>query len=415
VSTPRTSRSAIALGVLCCALGAASTAAAQELTFSLVQRGKVLVDAGDCLPCHTRDESKPFAGGRAIETPFGTIYSPNITPDRDTGIGAWSAEEFYQALHTGIGPDGTRLYPAFPYPYFTKMPRGDVMAVRAYLNTLQPIASTRPDNKLTWPLNHRVFMSGWNRLFFTPGTFTPDPARSAEWNRGAYLVEGPGHCGACHTPKNAFGGDKSGEALRGGQLQDWFVPNISNDFHNGLGSWNADEIAEYLKTGRNAKSGASALMSEVVTHSTAKMSDADLHAIATYLKTVPGTADRQAVATPDRSVMDAGKAIYLDSCSACHRSDGGGVAHMFPPLAHNAGVQSDDPTTVLRMILQGARTAVTDPRPTPSSMPAYGWKLDDAQVAAVATYVRNTWGNTAPAVSAEQVRSLKTRLAAVTL
>ena len=412
--TRHTPRSAVALVALCGMLGAASTAAAQEQSFSLVQRGKALVDAGDCLPCHTKDEAKPFAGGRAIETPFGTIYSPNITPDRDTGIGAWSDEEFYQALHNGIGPDGTRLYPAFPYPYFTKMPRSDVMAVRAYLNTLQPIASTRPDNKLTWPLNHRVLMSGWNRLFFTPGTFTADPARSAEWNRGAYLVEGPGHCGACHTPKNALGGDKSGEALRGGQLQDWFVPNISNDSRNGLGAWSADEIAEYLKTGRNGKSGASALMSEVVTHSTAKMSDADLHAIATYLKSMPGTAERQAVAAPDRAAMDAGKAIYLDSCAACHRSDGGGVAHMFPPLARNANVQSDDPTTVLRMILQGGRTAVTDPRPTPSSMPAYGWKLDDAQVAAVATYVRNAWGNTAPAVSAEQVGSLKTRLTAVT-
>ena len=407
-------RSTAALAALCCTLGAASVAVAQEQSFSLVQRGKTLVDAGDCLPCHTKDETKPFAGGRAIETPFGTIYSPNITPDRDTGIGAWSDEEFYQALHNGVGPDGTRLYPAFPYPYFTKMPREDVMAVRAYLNTLQPIASARPDNKLTWPLNHRVFMSGWNRLFFTPGAFTPDPARSAEWNRGAYLVEGPGHCGACHTPKNAFGGDKSGEALRGGQLQDWFVPNISNDSHNGLGAWSADEIVEYLKTGRNGKSGASALMSEVVTHSTAKMSDADLRAIATYLKTMPGSAEPQAVAAPDRAVMDAGKAIYLDSCSACHRSDGGGVAHMFPPLARNANVQSDDPTTVLRMILQGARTAVTDPRPTPSSMPAYGWKLDDAQVAAVATYVRNAWGNAAPAVSAEQVGSLKTRLTAAT-
>ena len=289
---------------------------------AIVLAGAARQGAGRCrrLPaCHTKDESKPFAGGRAIETPFGTIYSPNITPDRDTGIGAWSDEEFYQALHDGIGPDGTRLYPAFPYPYFTKMPRDDVMAVRAYLNTLQPIASTRPDNKLTWPLNHRVFMSGWNRLFFTPGTFTPDPARSAEWNRGAYLVEGPGHCGACHTPKNALGGDKSGEALRGGQLQDWFVPNISNDSRNGLGAWSADEIVEYLKTGRNAKSGASALMSEVVTHSTAKMSDADLHAIATYLKSMPGTAERQAVAAPDRAVMDAGKAIYLDSCSACHQ------------------------------------------------------------------------------------------------
>jgi mono/diheme cytochrome c family protein len=403
----------VAAGLLAAGLGWILPAAAQEQSFSQVQRGKVLVDAGDCLACHTQNDSKPFAGGRAVETPFGTIYSPNITPAPETGIGRWSDEDFYQAMHTGVGPDGTKLYPAFPYPYFTKMPRDDVMAVRAYLNTLQPIESARPDNKLTWPLNHRVFMNGWNLMFFTPGTFAPDPSRSAEWNRGAYLVEGPGHCGACHTPKNALGGDKSDEALRGGQIQNWFVPNISNDPRTGVGSWSADEIVEYLKTGRNARSGAAALMSDVVTHSTAKMSDADLQAIAIYLKSVPAAPERK-VAAPDRAVMEAGEAIYLDSCSACHRSDGNGVAHMFPPLAKNANVQSDDPTTLIRMILQGARTAVTDQRPTPSSMPAYGWKLDDGRVAAVATYVRNAWGNSAPAVSAAQVRSLKTQLAAVT-
>ena len=156
-------------------------------------------------------------------------------------------------MHAGIGPDGTRLYPAFPYPYFTKMTRDDVMAVRAYLNTLQPIARMRPDSKLTWPLNHRVFMRGWDWMFFTPGTFAPDPNRSAQWNRGAYLAEGPGHCGACHTPKNALGGDKSGEELGGGHIQNWLVPNITNDAHNGIGAWSPDEIVEYLKTGRNAK------------------------------------------------------------------------------------------------------------------------------------------------------------------
>ncbi len=405
--------STFALAAVCC-IGVAAPAAAFEPSFALLERGKALVDAGDCLACHTADESKPFAGGRPIETPFGTIYSPNITPDRDTGIGSWSDEDFYQAMHAGIGPDGTRLYPAFPYPYFTKMTRDDVMAVRAYLNTLQPIARTRPDNKLTWPLNHRVFMRGWDWMFFTPGTFVPDSNRGAQWNRGAYLVEGPGHCGACHTPKNVLGGDKSGEELGGGQIQNWFVPNITNDAHDGVGAWSPDEIVEYLKTGRNAKSGASALMSEVVTHSTAKMSDDDLQAIAAYLMGMPGRSGEKTAAAPDQAVMDAGKAVYLDSCAACHRSDGGGVARMFPPLAKNANVQSSDPTTLVRMILQGARTAVTDQTPTPSSMPAYGWKLDDGEVAAVATYVRNAWGNSAPAVSPDEVRSLKTRLAATT-
>ena len=164
------------------------------------------------MSCHTRENGKPFAGSRPIETPFGTIYSPNITPDRDTGIGAWSDDDFYRAMHAGIGPDGKRLYPAFPYPYFTKMTRDDVLAIRAYLNTLPAVSRRRPDPDLTWPLQHRVFMRGWDWLFFKEGSFAPDPQKSAEWNRGAYLVEGAGHCGACHTPKNVLGGDKTSEA-----------------------------------------------------------------------------------------------------------------------------------------------------------------------------------------------------------
>lgn len=243
---------------------AIAPAAAGEQSFEQVQRGKALVDASDCVACHTQDQKKPFAGGRPIETPFGTLYSPNITPDRETGIGAWSDDDFYRAMHEGIGPDGTRLYPAFPYPYFTKMKHDDVLAIRAYLNTLEPIANPRPANKLQWPLNYRVFMRGWDLLFFKPGTFMPRTDKTEEWNCGAYLVEGPGHCGACHTPKNLLGADKRSEALQGGKIQNWSAPSITNDQRNGIGSWSVGEIAEYLKTGRNARSGATGLMSEVV-------------------------------------------------------------------------------------------------------------------------------------------------------
>jgi mono/diheme cytochrome c family protein len=390
------------------ASGWSGNSSAQEQSFTQIQRGKALVDAGDCIACHTNDPKKPFAGGRPIETPFGIIYSSNITPDRDTGIGAWSDEDFYRAMHEGVGPDGTKLYPAFPYPYFTRMTRDDVMAVRAYLNTLPPVRNPRPANKLTWPLNYRILINGWNMMFFTPGEFKPDPDKSAEWNRGAYLVQGAGHCGACHTEKNFLGADKS-HALQGGQIQNWFAPNITSDRKTGIGAWSEAEIVEYLKTGRNRHSGASALMSEVVTDSTSKMSDKDLKAIAVYLKDVPGAGDNTPVA-PDKSVMNAGQAIYLDSCAACHGSDGKGSPHMFPPLAKNANVQSGDPTTVIRAIVEGIQTAQTDARPTASAMPAYGWKLNDAQIAAVATYVRNNWGNAAPAVSSGQVQSLKKQL-----
>lgn len=403
---------AASIAVVSFALGPLSPATAQEQSYAKVSLGKALTDAGDCLSCHTLDAKKPFAGGRPIETPFGTIYSPNITPDPDTGIGAWSDEDFYTAMHTGIGPDGTRLYPAFPYPYFTKMTRDDVMAIRAYLNTVQPVANPRPENKLTWPLNYRGFMFGWNTMFFEEGEYAPNPDKSAQWNRGAYLVQGPGHCGACHTGKNLLGGDKS-EFLQGGQIQNWFAPNITSDRKVGIGAWTADEIVEYLKTGRNARTGAAALMSEVVSNSTSKMSDDDLKAIAAYLKDVPGAGEKTAAA-PDKAVMNAGQAIYVDSCSACHGSDGKGTPHMFSPLAGNANVQSEDPTTVMRVIVEGAQTVQTDQRPTASAMPAYGWKLRDGDVAAVATYVRNAWGNTAAAVSAEQVRSLKEQTSAVT-
>jgi mono/diheme cytochrome c family protein len=392
------------LGIL-----AAVPAVADELSFAQVERGKYLAAAGDCQSCHTAPAGRPFAGGRAVATPFGTIYSPNLTPDRDTGIGNWSEEDFYQAMHSGLAPDGQRLYPAFPYPYFSKMTREDVLAIRSYLQTLAPITNKRPPLEIVWPLRYRVFMRGWNWMFFTPGTFEPNPEKSAEWNRGAYLVSGAGHCGACHTPKNMLGGDKSSEDLAGGQLQDWFAPQIANGERSGLASWSADDIVEYLKTGRNAMSGATGLMAEVVANSTSKLTDADLHAIAVYVKDrsapTPGTP-----AKPEQKVVDAGRAIFADSCAGCHQGSGEGVARMFPPLKHNANVQSADPTSVVRVIVEGARTVATKARPTPFAMPAFDWKLNDDEIAAVATYVRTAWGNEAPVVTADQVRSLRKNL-----
>jgi mono/diheme cytochrome c family protein len=387
-------------------------ALAADTSFSQLQHGRDLVNAGDCVACHTADKGKPFAGGRAIETPFGTIYSPNLTPDQETGIAAWSDNDFYRAMHDGRRPDGARLYPAFPYPYFTKMTRSDVAAVRAYLNTLQPVRSPRRASTLKWPLNHRIVMTGWNWMFFRPGTFKPEPAKSADWNRGAYLVEGAAHCGACHTPKNALGADKTSEALQGGVIQDWFAPKLANNMHDGTGAWSVEDIAEYLKTGRNSHSGATGLMAEVVQDSTSKLTDGDLKAIATYIKDVDGGPNPPIPPPPpkDDKKMSAGEAIFSDSCSACHAPDGTGVPRMFPPLAGNANVQSRDPTSVIRVILQGAQTAPTDKAPTPFSMPSFDWKLKDDQIAAVASYVRNSWGNSAPPVGADQVRSLRKSL-----
>ncbi|HET7848201.1 MAG TPA: cytochrome c [Pseudolabrys sp.] len=398
-------------------LGAAAYAA--ETSYAQLQRGKLLVDAGDCVSCHTSKNGTPFAGGRPIETPFGIIYSPNITPDRETGIGAWSETEFYNAMHFGISPKGNRLYPAFPYPYFTKIARQDISAIREYLDTLPPAKSPlavsanngHRMNGLIWPLSYRFFMRGWNWLFFDAGEFKPNPQKSAEWNHGAYLVQGAAHCGACHTPKNPLGGDETSQRLQGGAIQNWFAPQIAGDMRSGTGAWSVDDIVEYLKTGRNKYSGAAALMSEVVSNSTSKLPDADLHAIAVYIKDTPGAAVA-AGSKPEQKIMAAGKAIFDDSCAACHQANGKGVPHMFPPLAHNANVQSSDPTTIIRVILEGAQTVPTSARPTASSMPAFNWKLSDDQIAAVANFVRNSWGNSAPAVSATQVADMRKQLQA---
>jgi mono/diheme cytochrome c family protein len=332
-----------------------------------------------------------------------------LTPDRETGLGSWSKEDFWRAMHLGVRPDGARLYPAFPYPNFTNLTRDDVDAIWAYLSTLTAVRNKPPENELTWPLNYRIFLRGWNLLFFTPGEFKPDPGKSAVWNRGAYLVEGAGHCGACHTAKNLFGADRSSAYLQGGALQNWFAPSIANAKRVGIGSWSEDDIVEYLKTGRNSMTGATGIMAEVITNSTSRLDDADLRAIATYLKDVAG-GDEQKPAAPHQSVMDSGKRIYEDSCAACHRDSGEGVAHMFPALKGNSNVQSRDPTTVIRVILDGARMVATDARPTPSSMPAYNWKLSDKEIAAVATYVRNSWGNAASEVGADDVGSLRKEL-----
>jgi len=391
-----------------------NAAVADQTSFAQIERGRYLAAAGDCTACHTAKGGRAFAGGLPIETPFGVIYSPNITPDRDTGIGAWSDDEFYRALHQGIAANGDYLYPAFPYPWFTKVSRNDALAIRAFLGTLDAVRAERPKAALTWPLGYREVMLGWNDLYFTAGEFSPDPQKPAAWNRGAYLVEGLGHCGACHTQANMFGAAETGEALQGGRLQDWYAPSLAGELGSGLASWSADDIVQFLQTGRNGKTAAYGPMAEVITDSTSKLSDADLAAIATYLKDRPVPAAQKQAYQPDPKLLRAGEAVYLDNCSACHRSNGEGVAETFPALKADAAVQGTDPTTIIRLILDGVHTVATDTRPTPFSMPAFGWKLSDEQIAAVASYIRSNWGNASSPVSLSEVRSMRQSLPAST-
>jgi mono/diheme cytochrome c family protein len=398
-------RAILAVGLLCTAFtfGKAQAGPSAET----VARGKALTEAADCASCHTADPSKPFAGGKRIDTPFGGIYSPNLTPDRDTGIGAWSDDDFYRSLHDGVARDGSRYYPAFPYPNFTKLIRDDVLAIRAYLATLMPVDNSPPPPQLRWPFNYRALMRVWNFLFFRPGTFEPNRQKSAEWNRGAYLVEGAAHCGACHTPKNFFGADRRGRAFSGGRVQGWFAPRLDNAERSGLKSWSAEDIVEYLQSGRNGRSHAGGLMAEVVVNSTSKMSDADVRAIAVYLKNLPEGAPEPEVTPPPQAEMTAGAALYAHACIACHEADGSGAPRIYPPLPGNANLLSADPSSTLRIILDGAQTVTTPRAPNTGSMPAYAKQLTDQQIADVANYIRNSWGNAAPLVTPAQVKSAR--------
>jgi mono/diheme cytochrome c family protein len=402
VQGPLRLRRAILAGALLCSASVFEGARA-EPSAETIARGKAMATAADCMGCHTTDPSKPFAGGKRIDTPFGAIYSANLTPDRDTGIGAWSDAEFLQALRNGIGRDGSRYYPAFPYPNFTKMIRDDIFAVRAYLATLPPVRNTPPRPQLRWPLNYRVVMRLWNYLFFQPGIFEPDQSKSPAWNRGGYLVTGAAHCGACHTPKNIFGADRRGRAFGGGQVAGWFAPRLDGAARSGLKSWSTQDIVEYLSSGRNGKSHADGLMAEVVVNSTSKMSDGDISAIATYLKDLPAGTPEPEVTPPSAADMATGKAVYARACIACHEANGSGAPRIYPPLPGNALLQSADPLSTVRIILDGAQTVTTPRAPNPGSMPAYAKQLSDQEIADVANYIRNSWGNAAPLVTPGQV------------
>jgi mono/diheme cytochrome c family protein len=375
--------------------------------FKQIERGRYLAIVGDCGACHTLPDSGAlFAGGRPIETPFGTLLAPNITPDTATGIGAWSDDEFINSLTKGRGRNGTHLYPAMPYNYYTKVTHDDALAIRAYLNTVPVVHNSVHSNQLPFPFNIRLSMLAWNKLFFTPGTFRPDPRKSEEWNRGAYLTEGLGHCGACHTPKNLLGGDKASRRFRGYALQGWFAPDITNDRRRGLGGWSVEDVAAYLKTGHTGTAAATGLMAETIGNSTSQLSDADLKAIAVYLKDEPGPGNDQNQQTPVASSdapMKVGAKIYADECAACHGANGKGVSGLFPALDGSAVVQQVDATSLMHVVLRGARTVATDAAPTAAGMPQFGWFLKDDEVAAVLTYIRNAWGNAASSVTAGEV------------
>lgn len=379
-------------------------------SYNLVEKGRYLTTLGDCTACHTVPGKPLFSGGVILDTPFGKLAGANITPDPVNGIGRWSFDDFQNAMSKGHGLDGKRLYGAMPFTAYTKVTRDDNLAIWAYLRTVDASDNKVETNQLPFPFNVRTSLIGWNLINFKEGEFKANPQKSEQWNRGAYLVEGLGHCGTCHTPKNLIGGDKNDQFLTGANLQHWVAPNITSTGADGLGAWNENDIVQYLKTGANRFDIASGPMAEEVEHSSQHWTDEDLMAVAVYLKDGAQPAETPKPLAANDPAMVAGKAIYADRCSACHTPTGEGVERLFPKLAMAPLVNSNDPSSLIRVVLAGNRAGATDAAPTAPAMPAFGWNLSDENVADVLTYVRNTWGNAAAPVSAANVKEVREAL-----
>jgi len=388
-----------------------SFAAMPALAQDRVASGRYQAVLGDCAGCHTAPGEKPMAGGMILQTPFGKIAVPNITPDRETGLGSWTEADFRRAMREGVSPGGKRLYPAMPYPAYARMPDADISALWAYLKTLTPVRHAVEPNLLPFPYNIRTLMAGWNWFYPSPVGFAPTAGKTAEWNRGAYLVTGPGHCGACHTAKTFLGADRA-KAFTGASLQGWFAPEITGAKPHGIGNWSTDDIVTYLKSGWNTHAAATGPMVEVVENSTSQMTDADLRAIAVYLKDQPAGSDIRSGTrvTAGDPAMQAGGKLYQDNCVGCHGWDGKGETLIFPPLAGNAILLQPSAESLTRVVLEGAQAAGTKSAPTAPAMPSFAWKLNDGEVAALLTYIRNSWGDDAAPVTAASVAKIRANL-----
>ena len=385
--------------------GFSSTALAADA--DLIERGKYLTDAADCVACHTTSGGKPFAGGVEFKLPFGSLYSPNITPDEETGIGSWSDEDFVRALHSGVGKDGKHYYPAFPYTSYTLMPEDEVLAIKAYLSSLEPVKNTPPENTLSFPFNQRWGMVFWNMLFLDDERFEPEPEQSEQWNRGAYLVQGPGHCAECHTPRNLFQALDSSQPLAGNLVQDWQAYNISSDEVHGIGAWSEAELVSYFSKGHAAGKGVAAgPMGEVVSNSLRHLEQSDLSAMATYLlSTEPQSAgiarpEVKQLSMPTAEEAGLGSKVFADSCASCHRWDGKGTQS---PIASLAGLKTvNDPaaTNLLGILLTGHSNPEQQ---VDQRMPRFAENYSDPELAALSSFVLQHFGQSGGSVSAEQV------------
>ncbi len=412
------------LAVAFLVLGSATFAQAQQAAAPAAppsDKGEYLARAGDCIACHSVPGGKPFAGGLKMGTPLGAIYSTNITPDPETGIGTYTLEDFDRAVRGGIAKDGHRLYPAMPYPSYAKITDGDLRALYDFfMKEVPPVKQANKPSEITGIKSMRWPLAIWDWFFAGKGVYVAKPEHDAAWNRGAYLVEGLGHCGACHTARGwAFQekalDDRSALYLQGAELDAWSAPDLRGDVRTGLGGWSQEELATFLKTGHNMKGTAFGSMLDVVNNSTPYLSDDDVNAMAAYLKSLSANAQQTAYAYDDATTTalrngnppQPGGAVYLGYCVSCHGADGKGQSPFIPPLAGNPVVLDGNPSSLINLVLNGAEPLVVKGTPDAYRMPQYRVQLTDAQIADVLSFVRGGWGNGAAAVTADQVKTLR--------
>jgi mono/diheme cytochrome c family protein len=369
-----------------------------------VARGAYLARVGNCMLCHTERGGAAYAGGRPIETPFGSIYASNITPDAQTGIGRWSVAHFRRALYEGRSRDGRLLYPAFPYTHTTRVTGADAEALFDYLRSLPPVNKPNRTHRLRWPYSTQAALAVWRTLYFTPEKHTDDPTRTREWNRGAYLVRGLAHCGACHTARDALGGSRDLLDLSGGliPMQNWYAPSLASPNEAGVAEWPLHEIEQLLATGSAPRATVLGPMAEVVLHSTQYLDPGDIRAMAVFLKSLPPTptdTDPREVPRAASSALDLGGKLYGAQCAQCHGERGEGVRNAYPPLAGNRAVTLPVTSNLVQVVLHGGYPPATRGHPRPYGMPPFATVLSDAEVAAVLTFVRSSWGNRASPVS----------------
>ena len=394
---------------------APSAIMAQTPDAAVVKQGEYLARAGDCVACHTTPGGPLFAGRRPMPTPFGTLFSTNITPDPETGIGKFSADDFYAVMHTGRSPDGGLLYPAMPFGSYTKVTRKDSDAIFAYLRSVPPVKLANQPHELRFPYNNRSLILGWRTLYFNEGEYQPDCTKSGEWNRGAYLVQGLGHCAMCHTQINALGGSSESQAFQGGliPMQNWYAPSLTSNKEAGLGDWSIGDISDLLQTGASRRGAVYGPMAEVTYNSLQYMTDSDTRAMAVYLKglAVGGAPDAPASAVPAAEsslLMRLGKTVYAAQCASCHGSDGRGMPPDYPPLASNQSIQMASAVNPIRMVLNGGYPPGTAGNPMPHGMPPFAQSLSDDEVASVVSFIRASWGNRGGTVDARQANELRT-------